>query len=211
MSFERRDELKSSILKFLFMANNGALLVSIIFISSIYQAAGFAPIGFGIIILTIGIIYYSCNLGDSFTVVVFEKNNTEELCHLPCLIIKLVRFTFECCRCEYIDIKEKITYYDGHVEERTYCTSIFCFVWNFLCLIIKLMSTFFTIISYYIFLGFFLLVRLIVRLTCYNYCIKKTESNENNINEVQVNNNINDANVNLNPNIESNENLSNTI
>lgn len=152
---ETKEALKSGILKFLYMANNGALLVSIIFISSVYKISGFTPIALGLIILTFGSIYYLCNLKDNWVQVFFDNNNVEELCRLPGLMLKLVRYTFECCRCEYYDVNLVTYYTDGTVEKDTICTSIICLIWNVLMLVLKIMSTFFTIISYYIFLLFF--------------------------------------------------------
>ncbi len=177
-----KDELKSGILKFLYMANNGALLVSIIFISSVFEISGFAPFGLGIIIFTIGSLYYICNLKENLVVVFFDNNTTEELCCLPGLMIKLVRYTYECCRCEYYDIVETRVYYDGHVEQTTYCTSCICLIWNLYWLFVKIITTFFTIISYEIFLVLFLLFRLIAKAIYLNCCIKE-ENNENNGNE----------------------------
>ena len=193
-----KEQLKSGILKFLFYANNGALLVSIIFISSVYKISGFAPIGFGLIILTIGTIYYLCNNRENLITIIFERNNAEQLCRLPGLILKLVRYTFECCRCEYYDITVTTIYVDGHVEHTTYCTSILCFIWNLYWLFVKIISTFFTIISYYIFLGLFLLVRMIAKAIYYKYCIKADNSNDvNNVNDknnVNFNKNLNNEN-----------------
>ena len=205
---QMKEHLKSGILKFLYMANNGALLVSIIFISSLYEIMGFAPIALGIIILSIGSIYYLCNLEDNWVVIFFNNNQVEELCRLPGLMIKLVRHTFECCRCEYYDVTFITKYSDGRVEKETWCTSLICLVWNFFCLILKIMSTFFTIISYYIFLALFLLIRMIAKVIYYRCCIKEEEpspdngGNVENNQEVKVNNgddNDNEKDINVGP------------
>ena len=205
---QRKEQMKSGILKFLYMANNGALLVSIIFISSVYQISGFAPIGLGLIILTIGTIYYLCNIKGNGAAVLFDNNIIGELCSLPGLMIGLVRHTFECCRCEYYDIVTTTVYNDGTVVKDTCCTSIFCLIWNFYCLMLKIVSTFFTIISYYIFLGLFLL-GLIIAKSIYKCCNKGELPVVNNANANNEDNN--EDNVNNGPpiNLQNNQNNNN--
>ena len=130
----------------------------------------------GLIILIIGSICYLCKLNKQCLAQFFDLKEVKLLCNIPCTIIKLVKVTYECCRCEYYDIVTITTYSDETVTKETTCTSIICLIWNILCLMMKIMATFFTIISYYIFLGFFLLIwkiSQIIYLKCQN------EGNEN--------------------------------
>ena len=152
---EYKERIKSDIYKFLFIANNGSLLVSIIYLAEVYRASGFAPFTIGLLILIIGSLCYLKNLSDGCLAQFFHPDKIKYLCNIPCTIIKLVKVTYECCRCEYYNIEAIKVYRDGTVVKETWCTSIICLVWNIFCLMIKIVSTFFTVISYYIFLGFF--------------------------------------------------------
>ena len=85
----------------------------------------------------------------------YSDNKIQSLCRILYFILKIVRYTFECYRFEYYDIVIVTKYSEGIKETGVYCTSIICLLWNVLSLIIKNTSTLFTIIVYYIFLGFF--------------------------------------------------------
>ena len=61
---EKKEQIKSEIYKFLFIANNGSLLVSIIYLTEVYRASGFAPFTIGLLILIIGSLCYLKNLSD---------------------------------------------------------------------------------------------------------------------------------------------------
>ena len=152
---ENKESIKSDIYKFLFIANNGSLLVSIIYLAEVYRASGFAPFTIGLLILIIGSLCYLKNLSDGCLAQFFHPDKIKYLCNIPCTIIKLVKVSYECCRCEYYDIVTITEYSDGTVVKETCCISIICLIWNIFCLMIKIVSTFFTVISYYIFLGFF--------------------------------------------------------
>ena len=183
ISQDIKESIKADIWRFLFIANNGSLLVSIIFLSEVYSISGFAPFGLGLTILIIGTIYYLRKINDECLAQFFAENKMELLCKIPCLIIKIVKYTYECCRCQYYDITVTTVYNDGHVEKDYCCTSIICCLWNMFCLILKIMSTIFTVISYYIFLGIFWIIWKIGR------CIYlKRHPNENK--DVNVNNNM---------------------
>ena len=129
---------------------------------------------------------------------------------------KIVKYTYECCRCQYYDITVTTVYTDGHVEKDYCCTSIICCLWNMFCLILKIMSTIFTIISYYIFLGIFWIKWKIGR--CIYLKKDPEENNDVNVNNNMVNHeyvdgNINQPvnNININQNIQNNYPSSNEI
>ena len=161
----------------------------------------------GLTILIAGIICYVRKINDNCLAEFYSDNKMQSLCRIPCLILKIVKFTFECCRCEYYDIVTITKYYDGTVTKETTGTSIICFIWNVICLVIKITSTFFTIIAYYIFLGFFLIIWKIAKCI---YLKRLAEDNniingDNNKQPGQVNVNINNepeqanGNINIEP------------
>lgn len=216
ISQDIKENMKADIWRFLFIANNGSLLVSIIFLSEVYSISGFAPFGLGLTILIIGTICYLCKINDECLALFFAENKMELLCKIPCFIIKIVKYTYECCRCQYYDITVTTVYNDGHVKKDYCCTSIICCLWNMFCLILKIMSTIFTIISYYIFLGIFWIIWKIGR--CIYLKKDPEENNDVNINNNMVNHeyvdgNINQPvnNININQQIQNNYPSSNEI
>ena len=90
ISQDIKESIKADIWRFLFIANNGSLLVSIIFLSEVYSISGFAPFGLGLTILIIGTIYYLRKINDECLAQFFAENKMELLCKIPCLIIKIV-------------------------------------------------------------------------------------------------------------------------
>jgi hypothetical protein len=88
ISQDIKENMKADIWRFLFIANNGSLLVSIIFLSEVYSISGFAPFGLGLTILIIGTICYLCKINDECLAQFFAENKMELLCKIPGLIIK---------------------------------------------------------------------------------------------------------------------------
>ena len=195
ISNEKKDEIKSDILMFLFFANNGSLIVSIICVSTVFRIMGFAPFGIGLVILIIGIIYYIIKYKGKCIEEFFSHNEVKYLSKLPCTIIELIRKnTFECCRCEYYDIITITKYSDGTKEKSYCCTSICCFFWNVTCFLIKILTTIFMVIVYYLFFVLFLLIRIIV-LGIHSKCNKNTASiNDINVNKMQYDDNSGNVN-----------------
>ena len=156
ISQDIKESIKADIWRFLFIANNGSLLVSIIFLSEVYSISGFAPFGLGLTILIIGTIYYLRKINDECLAQFFAENKMELLCKIPCLIIKIVKYTYECCRCQYFDISVTTVYTDGHVEKDYCCTSIICFFLEYVLFDIKNnVNYFYSYFILYIF-GYFL-------------------------------------------------------
>ena len=190
---EYKERVKSDIYKFLFIANNGSLLVSIIYLAEVYRASGFAPFTIGLLILIIGSLCYLKNLSDGCLAEFFHPDKIKYLCNIPCMIIKLVKVTYECCRCEYYNIETIKVYRDGTVVKETWCTSIICLIWNIICLMIKIVSTFFTVISYYIFLGFFWVIWKIFQIIYLKHLAEEKNQNNNeneNVDNQPVNENV---------------------
>ena len=93
-SHEEIRENTSEVWKFLYMANNGALLVSLICFSTVYELMGFAPITLGLIIFIIGSSCYLCKLigNSNYIEEFFNKETLHSLFVLPSYILKLVRY-----------------------------------------------------------------------------------------------------------------------
>lgn len=207
---EYEKKIKSDLLKFLYFSNNGCLIISIIFLSAVYRNSGFAPFGIGITILIIGTIYYCIKLKNNWLEIFSDNNNIEQLCKVPCTILKIVKVTFECCRCEYYDIETTTVYSDGTVEKSVCCTSICCFLWNLTCFILKIITTIIMTIAYYFFLLIFVLFWLGVR-AIYFKC--KENSNENkdvSVNNTSSTNSKNTKNNNIIEDINSQNNIPQT-
>ena len=101
---EMKEKMKNDIWIFLFIASNGTLLISVIFLVEVFSAQGFAPFGLGLTILIAGIICYVRKINDNCLAEFYSDNKIQSLCRIPCFILKIVRYTFECCRCKYYDI-----------------------------------------------------------------------------------------------------------
>ena len=198
---EYEKQIKSDLLKFLYFANNGSLIVSLIFLSSVFKASGFLPFGIGLIVLGIGTFYYVKKIkitckdifsGDEI------NNKIKSLVKIPCTIINIIQFTYECCRCQYYNIKTTTYYTDGTKETSYCCTSICCLFWNIYWLVVKILTTFFMIIAYYIFLGIFWIFWILAKLI-YDKCKKNEKYKEED--KVSHGTNINGANNNNPPGI----------
>ena len=203
-------DLTAQLYKFLYIANNGALFVTLINIVVVYENLGIGSIIIGIIIFIMGGIYYFKKLKEpKFIEECFQSETITKLFNLPCLILKLVCSTLCCCLCESSIIIEK-TYIDAfgnkEVREEESCLP---YIWNFFFISFKMFITIFTIIAYYIGLVLYCLFWFIAKLI-YN------KVNENKAQSFDINSNnqsISNTNVN-NPNLKddiitnSNKNIS---
>ena len=178
---QHEKKIKSDLFKFLYFANNGSLIVSLIFLSAVYRASGFLPFGIGLVILGIGTFYYVSKIKISCKEILSDdENNTKvkSLINVPCTIINIVQFTYECCRCEYYDIETTTYYTDGTKEKNYYCTSILCCIWNIYCMVVKAITTIFMILAYYIFFGIFWLFWVIAKFIYSKYKNKHDQEEE---------------------------------
>ena len=199
---EYEKEIKKNLFLFLYFANNGSLFVSLIFLSSVFKASGFLPFGIGLVVLGVGTYYYISKMKANCKEILSDDNNNtkvKNLIKIPCTIIDIIIYTYECCRCEYYNIKTTTYYTDGTKETTYCCSSILCLFWNIYWLAVKVVTTFFMIIAYYIFFGIFLIFWLLAKLI-YFKLIKKSgqeeksqendkKSHDTNINEQMNNNN----------------------
>lgn len=211
---EIENKIKKNLFIFLFFANNGSLIVSLIFLSSVFRASGFLSFGIGLVVLVIGTFYYILKIKVSCNELLSDDNKNSKLknylINVPCTILRIVRFTYHCCRCEYYyDIETTTIYSDGTKEKSYCCTSILCLFWNIFWFVVKAVTTFFMIITYYIFFGIFLIFWMAARFI-YSKCKKKDEKNKedskNDKNSQDTNNNGTINNNNLqdnNPNVNS--------
>lgn len=215
---EYEKKIKSDLLFFLYFANNGSLIVSLIFLSAVYRASGFLPFGIGLAILCIGSFYYVSKIKISCEEILSDDENNSKmksLFKIPCTIINIVQFTYECCRCEYYDVQTTTYYTDGTQETNYYCTSIFCLIWNIYCIILKILTTIFMIMTYYFFFFIFYIFWLVAKLIYSKF--KKNEQKEgegdvkdkNNNNKNPETNAINSKSQDINMNYLPDENVKN--
>jgi len=160
--------------KFMFFANNGILVAAGVNIFNTKNLIiGSSDFAITSIVFIIGCIYYihkfcqTCNMEVAFRY--FECDKLNELYRIPCFIWSLVGLTDPCCRSNSYTV---YVYADGHTESTECCHRI----WNCIIYLIKRIATIFTILSYYIFLIFYLLFWLIAKsffMCLFNY---KTEN-----------------------------------
>jgi len=147
--------------KFMFFANNGILVAAGVNIFNTKNLIlGSSDFAITSIVFIIGCIYYihkfcqTCNMEVAFRY--FEWDKLNELYRIPCFIWSLVGLTDPCCRSNSYTV---YVYADGHTESTECCHRI----WNCIIYLIKRIATIFTILSYYIFLLFYLLFWLIAK------------------------------------------------
>ena len=173
--YKETENRTDDVWKFLFFANNGALLGSIIdifFSNNIIVEV--APLALSGIIFGIGSIYYLIhyikNCNHEYASQYFSCEKVGEWFDLPCFIISLIGLTDPCCRSETYTVTE---YEDGH-KESTYCCNC---CWNSIIWIIKRIVLFMTILSYYIFV-IFLLIFWFLALIIYIATANKKQNND---------------------------------
>ena len=203
---------KDDVWKFMFFANNGIFVASGVNIFNIKNLIiDSSPFGLSALVCLIGCAYYIykycqiCNM--KMASQYFDCDKLSELFNIPCFIFSLVGLTDPCCRSESSTVT---TYTDGHTES-TYCCHC---LWNCIIYVIKRLAVFFSIISYYIFLIFYLYFWFIAKLIF--MCIYDTtgqttvndDNNKNNNNNYNKNSNNKDNN-NSNNNKNDNNNNNN--
>ena len=198
---------KDDVWKFMFFANNGIFVASGVNIFNIKNLIiDSSPFGLSALVCLIGCAYYIykycqiCNM--KMASQYFDCDKLSELFNIPCFIFSLVGLTDPCCRSESHTVT---TYTDGHTES-TYCCHC---MWNCIIYVIKRFAVFFSIISYYIFLIFYLYFWFIAKLIF--MCIYDTtgqttvnDDNNNKNNNNNYNNNSNNNNDNNNNNNDKN-------
>ena len=174
--FKETKNRTDDVWKFLFFANNGALIGSTInIIFSNTAAIDYSLFVLCGIIFVIGTIYYifqyikKCN--KEYATYYFSCEKAKEWFALPCFIMSLMELTDPCCRSSSYTVKE---YSDGH-KESTYCCNC---TWNFIIYVVKRITLFMTIISYYIFLIFLLIFWFLVFLICNPFSTRKQNNDE---------------------------------
>lgn len=199
---------ESLVLKFIWFANNGALIgaaINFIFFQNVYMAASVLILS-GIIFL-IGAIYYIVKYSKKCDKEKYYDN--EYLCgilKLPLFVFHLLLLTEPCCR---IDTYTVEVYEDGSTRSNEACVKFF----NGFVMMFKILITVLTIIAYYIFTILFIIFWLIAKL-CYlsekkqiNQTTSPSSQNES-VNKVNVPTNINNnALTNANINNKTNNNI----
>ena len=196
---------KDDVWKFMFFANNGIFVASGVNIFNIKNLIiDSSPFGLSALVCLIGCAYYIykycqiCNM--KMASQYFDCDKLSELFNIPCFIFSLVGLTDSCCRSENYSVT---TYTDGHTES-TYCCHC---MWNCIIYVIKRFAVFFSIISYYIFLIFYLYFWFIAKLIF--MCIYDTTGQTTVNDDDNKNNNNNNYNNNSNNNNNDNNNNNN--
>ena len=148
--------------KFMFFANNGILVASSVNIFNIRNLIlDSSPFALSALVFIIGCIYYiskyfqTCSMKVAFHY--FECDKLGELYKIPCFMWSLKSLSDDCCRSNSYTV---YTYTDGHTESNECCHHI----WNCAILIIKRLALVFSIVSFYIFLLFYLIFWAIAKL-----------------------------------------------
>ena len=148
--------------KFMFFANNGILVASSVNIFNIRNLIlDSSPFALSALVFIIGCIYYiskyfqTCSMKVAFHY--FECDKLGELYKIPCFMWSLKSLSDDCCRSNSYTV---YTYADGHTESNECCHHI----WNCAILIIKRLALVFSIVSFYIFLLFYLIFWAIAKL-----------------------------------------------
>ena len=170
-NYENTKNRTDDVWKFLFFANNGALLGSIIDImisnNTIFK---YTPFVLGAIGFVFGSILYSihyikeCN--KEYASHFFSCEKIRKWCELPCFILSFIHLTKECC----------IIKNENSNTDCAYCC--ICF-WNIFIYFLKIITIFFTFISYYIFV-LFLLIFWFIGFLIYNSKHNKQNNDKNN-------------------------------
>ena len=153
--FPAFEEKIYEIWKFMFFANNGILVASFVNMFSFKNLfMDSSPFVLSLIGCGIGIAYYICkfskNCNKRYAFEYFQYEKLREFFNLPCLIFNLIGLTDPCCRSETYTV----TYYsDGSVRSTECCMHL----WNFFIFIMKRLAVIFSILSYYIFVIFYLI------------------------------------------------------
>ena len=183
-SMKRYPEISNradDVYKFMFFANNGILVAASVNIFDIKNLIiDSSPFGLSALVFIIGCIYYICKYCQICTLQFadhyFDCDYLGELFKIPCFIWNLRVLSDPCCRSESYTVT---TYADGHTESTECCHHM----WNCFILIIKRLAIIFTMLSYYIFLLFFLIFWLIAK--CIYLMVLKCKEEEEEAENVQ--------------------------
>ena len=152
--FPAFEEKIYEIWKFMFFANNGILVASFVNMFSFKNLfMDSSPFVLSLIGCGIGIVYYICkfskNCSKRYAYEYFQYEKIKELFNLPCIIFELIKLTDPCCMAS-----PTLT-----VNVFGYVESDICYVcvWNFFMFILKKLAVVFSMLSYYIFLIFYLI------------------------------------------------------
>ena len=152
--FPEFEEKIYEIWKFMFFANNGILVASFVNMFSFKNLfMDSSPFVLSLIGCGIGIVYYICkfskNCSKRYAYEYFQYEKIKELFNLPCIIFELIKLTDPCCMAS-----PTLT-----VNVFGYVESDICYVcvWNFFMFILKKLAVVFSMLSYYIFLIFYLI------------------------------------------------------
>ena len=161
-NFKDIENRTDDVWKFMFFANNGILVAAGVNIFNIKNLIiDSSPFALSSIVFMIGCFYYICKFcricNFKIAYQYFRWEHSGELCKLPCFIWSLLGLTDPCCQ---MDSYTVYTYPDGRTESDYYCVLI----WNWTIYILKRFAVIITIMSYYIFLLFYLFVWLIGKL-----------------------------------------------
>ena len=148
--------------KFMFFANNGILVASSVNIFNIRNLIlDSSPFALSALVFIIGCIYYiakycqTCSM--KIAILYFECGKLGELYKISCFIWSLKSLSDDCCRSNSYSV---YYYADGHRESNECCH----YMWNCFILIIKRLALIFSILSFYIFLLFYLIFWFIAKL-----------------------------------------------
>ena len=163
--------------KFMFFANNGILVASSVNVFNIKNLIiDSSPFALSTIVFIIGCIYYiakycqTCSM--EFAYKYFQCDYLGELYKIPCFVWSLIGLTDPCCTSNTYTVT---IYADGHTESNECCVRM----WNCFIYVIKRLALIFSIVSFYIFLLFYLIFWLIAK-SIYLLVLKyKTEKEEN--------------------------------
>ena len=142
-------EKTDDVWRFMFFANNGALISCIIeVLAEPGSIMNYSPLMVSCVFTAIGIIYYlikfirNCNM--EFASKYFDINYLIEIFKLPCFICSIIGLTGPCCRSDTYTVT---LYADGHTEDNYCCVQI-C---NCIIYIIKGFTLVLTLFAFYIF------------------------------------------------------------
>lgn len=192
-------EIKLELKKFLFMANNGTVVVSAINIIIEIQNPflDWSPLIVTFLIFIISIIWYILRLSkilksSNSVKEYFNKNTLKNLFFIPCSIWKLVSLTDDCFICNN--------------KNDNCCVSI----WNCLIILIKFLAYVLSCLCFYIFYPIFILIWLLIFFIYSKYNNKnKNEKNTQQRQNIQNPSNIRNAVNEIIHNNEKNENPTN--
>ena len=153
--YEETAKRTDDVWKFMFFANNGILVASFLnFLSFKNIFMDSSPFALSFIVFCIGCVYYLCkfskNCNNRYAYEYFQYDKIREFFNLPCFILSLIGLTDPCCRSESYTVT---TYADGHVES----TECYMHCWNCFIYIFKRFAVIFSILSYYVFVIFYLI------------------------------------------------------